>query len=65
MLDKPLYECYGDFRGEDIMKKCIFYRITPPPPPLGVDLLIVNYPLGKSIRSFASVDDLYKQRISE
>lgn len=47
------------------MKKCIFYRITPPPPPLGVDLLIVNYPLGKSIRSFASVDDLYKQRISE
>ncbi|EPF30143.1 hypothetical protein HMPREF9195_00156 [Treponema medium ATCC 700293] len=46
------------------MKSIFFYRI-PPPPPLGVNLLIVNYLLGKPIRPFTSVDELYKQQISE
>lgn len=43
------------------MKKCVFYRTAPPPHThthtLGVNLLIVNYLLGKPIRSFTSVDD--------
>ena len=50
------------------MKSLIFMGYPPPPPPhilLGVNLLIVNYLLRNPIRSFASVDDLYKQRISE
>ena len=45
------------------MKKCIFYRITPPPS--GAKLLILNYFLGAPIRCFTVADGLYKERISE
>ena len=37
------------------MKKCIFYRI-PPPPPLGVKVLILNYPSTLLICYSATVD---------
>ena len=47
------------------MKKCVFYRMYPPPPPWGVNLLIVIYLLVEAICSFISVEDLYKQRVSE
>ena len=46
------------------MKKCVFYRMYPPPP-WGVNLLIVIYLLVEAICSFISVEDLYKQRVSE
>ena len=60
------------------MQKCVFYRMyqfkswflflsppPPPPPPWGVNLLIVIYLLVEAICSFISVEDLYKQRVSE
>ena len=45
------------------MQKCVFYRMYPPP--WGVNLLIVIYLLVEAICSFISVEDLYKQRVSE
>jgi len=45
------------------MKKCIFYRI--PPPPSSIKLLILNYLLEMSILPFTVADYLYKQQISE